>query len=74
MSPTFFKEIEAIIHTERILHWGDLDQRHQVILEIIRWMSPELQALTRSFDRFAQIRQDGLTPCLDKLHNNWPAS
>jgi len=63
-----------VFHHERILHWRDLETRHQTILEIIGWMSPQLRDLSASLDRFTQVRQDGLTPWLDKLHNNWPAS
>jgi hypothetical protein len=61
-----------VFHHERILHWGDLEARHQAILEIIEWMSPELKELAGALDRFAVIRQDGLTPWLEKLQNQWP--
>jgi hypothetical protein len=61
-----------VFHHERIIHWGNLDQRHQSIFEIIEWMSPELQKLTSSFDRFVSIRKDGLKPWIQKLSTNWP--
>lgn len=61
-----------VFHHERILHWTDLGARHQAILEIIRWMSPELHDLTNSLDRFISIRSDGLHPWIAKLENNWP--
>jgi len=61
-----------VFHHERILHWKDLDQRHQSILEIIAWMSPELHDLVRAIDRFEEIRKDGLNPWLVKLKNHWP--
>lgn len=61
-----------VFHHERILHWKDLDARHQAILEIITWMSPELQDLANSLDRFASIRKDGLRPWTEKLQNHWP--
>lgn len=60
-----------VFHHERILHWGDLDQRHQAIIEIIDWMSPELKEFTSALDRFTLVRQEGLTPWLEKLSNNW---
>lgn len=63
-----------VFHHERILHWGDLDQRHQSILEMIEWMSPELKALAGSFDRFTSIRKEGLRPWMDQLQNHWPAN
>jgi len=61
-----------VFHHERILHWKDLDARHQAILEIIAWMSPELHDLAGALDRFVSIRKAGLNPWIDKLQNHWP--
>ncbi len=61
-----------VFHHERILHWKDLDARHQAILEIIAWMSPELQNLAKNLDRFASLRKAGLKPWLGKLQRHWP--
>ncbi len=61
-----------IFHHERILHWKDLDIRHQAILEIIAWMSPELRDVANTLDRFASIRAAGLNPWTAKLQNRWP--
>lgn len=61
-----------VFHHERILHWLDLDTRHQAILEIIRWMSPELHDLTNSLDRFVSIRNGGLNPWIVELQTRWP--
>lgn len=61
-----------VFHHERILHWRDLDARHQAILEIIAWMSPPLHELASSLDRFVTIREDGLTPWIAKLQTRWP--
>jgi hypothetical protein len=63
-----------VFHHERILHWKDLDTRHQAILEIIGWMSPELHDLGGSLDRFSSIRRTGLKPWLSKLERHWPPS
>lgn len=63
-----------VFHHERILHWKDLDARHQAILEIIAWMSPELHDLANALDRFAAIRRAGLKPWLSKLGRHWPAA
>jgi hypothetical protein len=62
-----------VFHHERILHWRDLDARHQAILEIVAWMSPELHDLAISLDRFVWIRKAGLKPWLAKLSQRWPA-
>ena len=61
-----------VFHHERILHWRDLEQRHQSIIEVIEWMSPELKDFATALDRFALIRKDGLTPWIEKLQNQWP--
>ncbi len=61
-----------VFHHERILHWRDLDRRHQAILEIIAWMSPELHDFAKAHDRFVLIRKDGLDPWIAKLENHWP--
>lgn len=61
-----------VFHHERILHWRDLDQRHQDILVVIEWMSPELHGLANSFDRFTSIRATGLNPWINKIQTHWP--
>lgn len=61
-----------VFHHERILHWRDLDQRHQDILEVIEWMSPELKDFATVLDRFVAIRQAGLKPWVDQIQNQWP--
>ena len=63
-----------VFHHERILHWRDLDARHQAILEIISWISPELHDLAKALDRFASLRKAGLKPWLAKLGRHWPAT
>lgn len=63
-----------VFHHERVLHWQDLDTQHDKMLQLIGWMNPELEQLARMLDRFTQVRQDGLTPWLDKLRNNWPTN
>lgn len=61
-----------VFHHERILHWENLDQQHQAIVELIEWMSPELKDFTSALDRFAGIRQAGLKPWVDQIQNQWP--
>lgn len=63
---------DRVFHHERILHWRDLDRRHQAILEIIAWMSPELHDFANALDRFASIRRDGLNSWIAKLQTHWP--
>ncbi len=61
-----------VFHHERILHWNDLNARHQAVFEIIAWMSPKLHDLVKTLDRFVLIRTDGLNPWIAKLQNHWP--
>ena len=61
-----------IFHHERILHWKNLDARHQAILDLIAWMSPELRDLAATLDRFQSLRRSGLNPWLEKLRSHWP--
>ena len=61
-----------VFHHERVIHWNDLDARHQAIREIIAWMSPELNDLAVVLDRFSLIKNAGLAPWLAKLQHHWP--
>lgn len=56
-----------IFHHERILHWSDLDQQHQDILELIHWMNPSLYQSTCIIDRFPTLRAQGLEPWTQKF-------
>jgi hypothetical protein len=61
-----------VFHHERILHWHDLEAQHNEILQLIGWINPELEQLTRMLDRFTTVRTDGLSPWLERLQSNWP--
>lgn len=57
-----------VFHHERILHWRDLEAQHLQILQLIGWLNPELEALTRMLDRFSETRSLGLAPWMEKLN------
>ena len=61
-----------VFHHERIIHWTDLDAQHAALLEIIQWVSPELQQMAAVLDRYTAIRRQGLNPWLERLHQHWP--
>ena len=63
-----------VFHHERILHWQDLNDQHNVMLQLIGWMNPELKQLARMLDRFTEVRTEGLTPWRERLCDNWPAN
>lgn len=60
-----------VFHHERIVHWVDLGQKHEAIIEVIGWISPELHEMACSLDRFEVIRQQGLAPWIEKLCTHW---
>jgi hypothetical protein len=55
-----------VFHHERIVHWRDLNAQHDLILNVIGWVSPELQKVTTTMDRFQTVRAAGLTPFLSR--------
>jgi hypothetical protein len=61
-----------VFHHERIVHWNDLDAQHQLILDVISWVSPEARQMADALDRFTSIRRAGLKPWIDKLRSHWP--
>lgn len=63
-----------VFHHERILHWKTLEQQHLDLLELIKWISPELEEAAVALDRFKTIRSDGLRPWREKIRSNWPQS
>lgn len=63
-----------VFHHERILHWKTLDQQHVELIRLIRWISPELEEAVTALDRFSKIRDEGLTPWIEKIRNHWPRS
>lgn len=63
-----------VFHHERIVHWKDLDDQHELILDVISWISPELRQMADALDRFQSLRRSGLTPWLEKLRRHWPDS
>ena len=60
-----------VFHHERILHWKDLDDQHSDLLKVIGWISPELQELAKTLDRFSPTRRDGLSPWMEKTRKHW---
>ncbi|MEI7912766.1 MAG: hypothetical protein WCK77_24325 [Verrucomicrobiota bacterium] len=47
-----------VFHHERIVHWKDLDARHDLILQVITWISPDLRHLADTLDRFQYMVTD----------------
>ena len=62
-----------VFHHERIIHWADLNQQHEQMLETVRWLSPDLHEMASVLDRFTEIRTAGEQPWIDKIKAHWPA-
>lgn len=56
-----------IFHHERIIHWKDLPQQHQLILDFLGWLNPDLEELAGIVDTFPAVHTGGIQPYLDKL-------
>ncbi len=62
-----------VFHHGSIWHWRDLENQHKLILEILKWLSPELQTLIVKTDRFQDVYNNGYATCLkniEDLNNN----
>ena len=51
-----------IAHHERISHWTDLEQKHNLILDFIRWMSQDMHKIAIRNDTFETVYKNGIAP------------
>lgn len=51
-----------ITHHERISHWTDLEQKHNLILDFIRWMSQDMHKIAIHNDTFEAVYKNGIAP------------
>ena len=51
-----------IAHHRRILHWTDLEQKHDLILDFIRWMSQDMHKIAIHNDTFEAVYKNGIAP------------
>lgn len=60
-----------IAHHERISHWKDLKQKHDLILDFIKWLNPDMYTIAFEKDTFDDVYANGITPFIafvnDKL-------
>jgi hypothetical protein len=56
-----------VFHHERIIHWKDLSERHQAIIEMITWIQPKLGRLVSEIDRFQEIYKAGFNPWRERI-------
>ncbi len=62
-----------VFHHERIIHWIDLPQQHQLMVSVTGWISPELKEMAEALDRFTMIHSAGIEPWKEKIRSHWPA-
>ena len=51
-----------IAHHRRILHWTDLKQKHDLILDFISWMSQDMHKIAVNNDTFEAVYGNGIAP------------
>lgn len=56
-----------VFHHERILHWKDLEQQHDLILATIGNISSETQLLSQKLDTFKHVHSKGYQPFLEQI-------
>lgn len=56
-----------VFHHERVIHWHDLPQQYESILEIMDWIDFDLGSISGVVDRFSQIHGEGIEPYMDQL-------
>lgn len=60
-----------VYHYERICHWNDLQSKHDLILECIKWMQPSVFELVTKVDTFEHIYNHGEMQFLPIIKDNW---
>lgn len=60
-----------VFHYERVIHWKDLPSQHQLILDFLGWINPDLLELAMLVDRFDDAHAKGIQPFLDRLDHHW---
>ncbi len=58
-----------IAHHERILHWKDLKQKHDLILNFIFWLNPDMCKIAVQKDDFDKLYSAGLSPFVSFVKN-----
>lgn len=54
-----------IAHHERIAHWKDLKQKHDLILDFISWLNKDMHKIGIKKDSFNDVFSNGISPFID---------
>ncbi len=58
-----------IAHHERICHWKDLQQKHDLLLDFICWLNADMHKIALKNDTFNDVYKNGITPFLNFVQN-----
>lgn len=56
-----------IFHHERIIHWKDLPEQYELIMNFLGWINPDLAELARIVESFPGVHAKGVGPYLTRL-------
>jgi len=59
-----------VYHYERIIHWADLAEQHELATSMLGWMDPLLPELNNQVDRFPAVHTMGIAPYLERIKSN----
>ena len=60
-----------VFHHERIIHWSDIESKHNELVETIGWISRDLAGMMQKLDRFTTIYNGGIEPWKEKIKKHW---
>lgn len=58
-----------IAHHERISHWKDIKQKHDLLMDFISWLNKDMHKIAKSYDSFDDVYSKGISPFLDFVKN-----
>ena len=61
----------SVSHYERIVHWKDLPQQHNQLLECIKWIDDAAFSMISEIDSFDEIYTTGINPFIELVRQNW---
>lgn len=60
-----------VFHHERIIHWKDLPEQHNLLLRFLEWMSGDLREIAAIVDKFDAAYRNGVDPILVQLDSHF---
>lgn len=58
-----------IAHHERIAHWKDLKQKHDLLMDFIKWLNPEMYKIAYEKDTFDEVYNNGVAPFITLVND-----